>query len=224
MTELGKTSSPPLHRKITSHAGSQNAQNSTNKQRSRRSEGLQRGAGAQRGNYAFIDGQNLKLGITRANPPWDIDYQKFRKYLAEKYHVTKAYYFLGVYYPRLQDLYDDLTTSGFELVFRKHDPKSTSAKKGNVDTDVVLYMLYAIIKKAPFRQVILISGDGDYYKTVMALIHEKRFGRLLAPSRRSISSLYYSIRKKYVDFLDLQATKRKIQYLKPQQRKTKNPA
>ena len=219
MTELGKTSSPPPHRKITSHAGSQNAQNSTNKQRSRRSVGLQRGAGAQRGNYAFIDGQNLKLGITRANPPWDIDYQKFRKYLAEKYHVTKAYYFLGVYYPRLQDLYDDLTTSGFELVFRKHDPKSTSAKKGNVDTDVVLYMLYAIIKKAPFRQVILISGDGDYYKTVMALIHEKRFGRLLAPSRRSISSLYRLLSPQYLTFLDDPLAKSKIIYKRSSSRR-----
>lgn len=221
MTELGKTSSPPPHRKITSHASNQNAQNSTNKQCSRRSVGLQRGAGAQRGNYAFIDGQNLKLGITRANPPWDIDYQKFRKYLAEKYHVTRAYYFLGVYYPRLQDLYDDLATSGFELVFRKHDPKSTSAKKGNVDTDVVLYMLYAIIKKAPFRQVILISGDGDYYKTVMALIHEKRFGRLLAPSRKSISSLYRLLSPQYLTFLDDPLAKSKIIYKRSPSRRKK---
>ena len=173
------------------------------------------------GNYAFIDGQNLKLGITRANPPWDIDYQKFRKYLAEKYHVTKAYYFLGVYYPRLQDLYDDLTTSGFELVFRKHDPKSTSAKKGNVDTDVVLYMLYAIIKKAPFRQVILISGDGDYYKTVMALIHEKRFGRLLAPSRKSISSLDRLLSPQYLTILDDPLAKSKIIYKRSPSRRKK---
>ncbi len=43
-------------------------------------------------NYAFIDGQNLYLAIKELG--WKVDYKKFRVYLKEKYHVTKAYLLL----------------------------------------------------------------------------------------------------------------------------------
>jgi len=41
-------------------------------------------------NYAFIDGQNLYLGVTSLN--WHFDYKRFRIYLKEKYgadHVAQ---------------------------------------------------------------------------------------------------------------------------------------
>jgi len=44
-------------------------------------------------NYAFIDSQNLNLGIQKLG--WKLNYQKFRIYLAEKYSVKKAYIFIG---------------------------------------------------------------------------------------------------------------------------------
>lgn len=37
-------------------------------------------------NYAFIDSQNLNLGIQKLG--WKLDYRKFRVYLAEKYGVN----------------------------------------------------------------------------------------------------------------------------------------
>lgn len=40
-------------------------------------------------NYAFIDSQNLNLGIQKLG--WKLDYKKFRVYLTEKYGVRKAY-------------------------------------------------------------------------------------------------------------------------------------
>jgi len=39
-------------------------------------------------NYAFIDSQNLNLGIQKLG--WKLDYRKFRIYLAEKYGIKKA--------------------------------------------------------------------------------------------------------------------------------------
>ncbi|MDP3244778.1 MAG: hypothetical protein Q8M83_03935 [bacterium] len=45
-------------------------------------------------NSAFIDGQNLNLGIRSLG--WKLDFARFRKYLAEKYSVTTAYYFIGI--------------------------------------------------------------------------------------------------------------------------------
>jgi len=44
-------------------------------------------------NYAFIDSQNLNLGVK--NQGWRLDFKKFRVYLAEKYCVKVAYLFIG---------------------------------------------------------------------------------------------------------------------------------
>ena len=43
--------------------------------------------------YAFIDSQNLNLGVRELG--WRIDDERFRKYLTDKYGVTKAYIFIG---------------------------------------------------------------------------------------------------------------------------------
>lgn len=42
----------------------------------------------QENNYAFIDGQNVNLDIRGLG--WQLDFRKFRIYLREKYHVTRA--------------------------------------------------------------------------------------------------------------------------------------
>ena len=39
--------------------------------------------------YAFIDSQNLNLGIKSQG--WELDWRKFRQYLRNKYYVSKAY-------------------------------------------------------------------------------------------------------------------------------------
>ena len=44
--------------------------------------------------YAFIDSQNLNLGIRSQG--WELDFKKFRLYLKNKYHVEKAYLFIGL--------------------------------------------------------------------------------------------------------------------------------
>lgn len=59
-------------------------------------------------NYAFIDSQNLNLSIRAQG--WVLDYKKFRKYLEDKYGITKAFLFLG-YVPQNQDLYTALQES-----------------------------------------------------------------------------------------------------------------
>ena len=56
-------------------------------------------------NYAFIDSQNLNLGIQKLG--WKLDYQRFRVYLTEKYGVKKAYIFIG-FVALNQSLYDRL--------------------------------------------------------------------------------------------------------------------
>jgi len=52
-------------------------------------------------NYAFIDSQNLNLSIQAQG--WRLDYRKFRRYLDDKYHIDKAFLFLG-YLPENESL------------------------------------------------------------------------------------------------------------------------
>ena len=42
--------------------------------------------------YAFIDSQNLNLGVKSAG--WTLDFAKFRVYLEEKYEVKKLTFLL----------------------------------------------------------------------------------------------------------------------------------
>ena len=67
-------------------------------------------------NYAFIDSQNVNLGIRE--PGWILDWVKFRVYLREKYGVKIAYAFVG-YIEENQDLYKFLQKSGYVLVFKE---------------------------------------------------------------------------------------------------------
>jgi len=44
--------------------------------------------------YAFIDSQNLNLGVRSLG--WRIDYKKLRLYLKNKYNVERAFMFIGL--------------------------------------------------------------------------------------------------------------------------------
>ena len=47
-------------------------------------------------NYAFIDSQNLNLGVKSQG--WDLNFSRFRQLLRDKYKVEKAYLFIGIEY------------------------------------------------------------------------------------------------------------------------------
>jgi len=59
--------------------------------------------------YAFIDSQNLNLGIR--DQGWKLDFRRFRIYLKDKYKIRKAFLFIG-YIEKNQKLYDSLKKSG----------------------------------------------------------------------------------------------------------------
>ena len=150
---------------------------------------------------------------TKANS-WTVDLVRFRIYLKERYDIEKAYYFLGAVDEDNQDLYEKIQTAGFILVFREHSQSMIGKKKGNVDTDIVFTVMSKIADKEQFDNVVLVSGDGDYYKMVKYLIEKERFAKLLAPNRHSTSSLYRPFTPKYVDFLDNTGVKKMIEYKK----------
>ena len=159
-------------------------------------------------NQAFIDGQNLHMNTKSFG--WGVDLARFRVYLREKYQVETAYYFLGAVDDDQQKLYENIQKAGFILTFREHSQSMIGKKKGNVDTDIVFHVMRSIADGDKFDKIVLISGDGDYFKMVRYLIDRNKFAKLLAPNRKSASSLYRPITPKFVDFLDQADIKRKI--------------
>lgn len=152
-------------------------------------------------NIAFVDGQNLYMGTRSDVPAWNIDLAKFRIYLSKKYNVEKAYYFLGFVDERNQDLYESIQAAGFILVFKKHNDAMQGKKKGNVDTDIVFSVMKKLYKQEVANKIIIVSGDGDYSMLVDFLIEEKRFLKILFPSKKFASSLYKKITRHYFDYL-----------------------
>jgi len=77
-------------------------------------------------NFAFIDSQNLNLGIRDLG--WILDYKKFRVYLTEKYGIGKAYLFIG-FVALNQGLYDKLQEAGFLLFLSRRFPMPTARSR-----------------------------------------------------------------------------------------------
>jgi hypothetical protein len=65
-----------------------------------------------------------------------------------------------------------------------------------VDVDIVFEIMKKLCLKEEFDQVILVSGDGDYYKMVKFLLEETRLAKILFPNKK-YSSLYRNMPAQY---------------------------
>ncbi len=167
-------------------------------------------------NIAYIDGQNLYMGTSKSEPSWDIDLVRFRVYLEKKYHVSKAYYYLGFVQEgdKIEQLYESIQSAGFILVFRQHNTAMLGKKKGNVDSDIIFSIMKRLYKKEEFSKIVLVSGDGDYKMLVDFLVEEYRLAKVLFPNKKFASSLYKEIGSHYYDYLENPDIKRKIKHKK----------
>ncbi|MBI2124081.1 MAG: NYN domain-containing protein [Candidatus Wildermuthbacteria bacterium] len=157
-------------------------------------------------NYAFIDGQNLYLGVRELG--WKLDYKKFRVYLKEKYGVEKAYMFMG-FLPSNQELYNFLQTVGFVLVFKPILQDGQHPIKGNCDAELVLQ---AMIDLNDYSRALIVTGDGDFYCLVRYLDGKGKLLKVLAPSSKSCSALLTKVTGKNISFVrDL---RQKLEYKK----------
>ncbi len=163
-----------------------------------------------KGNYAFIDSQNLNLGVQKIG--WKMDWRKFREWLKTEYNVEKAYMFIG-YMLENESLYEQMYEYGFLVVLKptvdvkqrpaasdqratkdqrptvqrgenggvKTEEVEKSTVKGNIDADLVLYAM----KELPnYDKAVVVSGDGDFFSLIEYLRDEKKLLKVLAPNRR----------------------------------------
>ncbi len=154
-------------------------------------------------NFAFIDSQNLNLGVQRVG--WKMDWKKFRIFLKKEYNVESAYMFIG-YVPDNEKLYQQMKDAGYLVVLKPtvdmfmseeelKDEKHVT--KGNADAELVLYA----IKEMPnYDKAVIVSGDGDFYCIVEYLADKGKLETLLAPN--SHHSTLYRPYEKYVTVIE----------------------
>ena len=153
-------------------------------------------------NYAYIDNQNLYMATKFADEPWLIDMKRFRVYLSEKYHVSKAYLFMGAHNPDYEKRYTRYRNFGYELVFRLHSSGSLGQKKGNIDTDLIFLCMRDVYEDKTLDKVLIVSRDGDYFRMVEHLCESGRLAKVLLPSHKNASSLYKALADEYRVYLD----------------------
>ena len=157
-------------------------------------------------NFAFIDSQNLNLGIR--NLGWPLDFKKFRIYLKEKYGVSIAYLFIG-YIPENSDMYASLQKAGFILKFKPVLPNKDGSHKGNVDADLVLQAMIDCYENN-FEKAVIVTSDGDFYSLVDYLREHDRLKTVISPYFKTCSMLLKKTARDKVVFLD--NLKKKLEY------------
>jgi uncharacterized LabA/DUF88 family protein len=140
--------------------------------------------------YAFIDSQNLNLGVQSLG--WKLDWRKFRQYLRSKYNVTKAYLFIG-YKPGNEALYTYLQKVGYVVILKPTMELPDKSVKGNVDAELVLH---AMIEYGNYEKAIIVSGDGDFHCLVEYLESKNKLHHILAPNKH-----YSKLFRKYSGFV-----------------------
>lgn len=141
-------------------------------------------------NYAFIDWQNLNLGI---KSQWrDIDLKRFRIYIKDKFKVTSAYYFLW-YVPWNESLYTYLQSIGYILIF-KPTLQINWKIKWNCDAELVLHTM---INFNNFDNAVIVTWDWDFHCLIEHLQQENKLYKVIVPDQKNYSSLL----KKFANYL-----------------------
>jgi uncharacterized LabA/DUF88 family protein len=154
------------------------------------------------GNYAFIDSQNLNLGVQKIG--WKMDWRKFRLWLQEKYGVTHAYMFIG-YMAENESLYELMHEHGYLIVLKptleikadltddeRKDDKPTV--KGNIDADLVLH---AMKELRNYDKAVIVSGDGDFFGLIEYLAQQNKLLKILTPNQR-----YSTLLKEFEGYIE----------------------
>jgi uncharacterized LabA/DUF88 family protein len=152
--------------------------------------------------FAYIDGANLHKGI--AGLGWELDYQKFRVWLSDKYHITHAYLFIG-FLSKNKNLYIYLQECGFILVYKEITYDGNGGVKGNCDAALVLKVTCDFYEKN-YEKIVLVSSDGDYAELVHFLKERSILRMVISPSNKCS----YLLRKENIPLLYLDTQRIKL--------------
>ena len=162
-------------------------------------------------NYAFIDSQNVNLSILDIG--WKLNFFRFRKYLFDKYHVQKAYLFIG-FVDGNNDLYAHLQEAGFICIFKPTLKYKNGKTKGNVDAELVLHTM---LELENLEKAVIVTGDGDFHCLLKHLVQRDKLKVLMVPNDQKYSALLkMKIFKPYLRFMNGLKAKLEDKKEKPQ--------
>ncbi len=136
--------------------------------------------------YAFIDSQNLNLGVKSFG--YTLDFAAFLTYLKTKYSVSKAFLFIG-HVAGNEKLYTFLQKVGYIIVFKptlECKRGSQVVTKGNVDAELVLHTM---IEWESFDKAVIVSGDGDFHCLMEHLKDNGKLEKIITPNHKYSSLL-----------------------------------
>lgn len=162
--------------------------------------------------YAFIDSQNLNLGVRSQG--WKLDFARFRVYLADKYKVEKAYLCIG-FLGGNENLYTYLQEAGYICIFKPTLPIKQNGKivvKGNVDAELVLHTM---IEYPRYSQAVIVSGDGDFRCLIEYLVQKRKLLKMIVPNKH-----YSSLLREFAEYIvNIQEAKNKLQGIRKSKHK-----
>ncbi len=136
-----------------------------------------------------------------------MDFERFRRYLEDKYGVVKAFLFIG-YLPQNQSLYTKLQEDRYVLIFKPVLVLSDGKVKGNTDAELVLH---AMIEWVNYEKALIVTGDGDFFCLVDYLKKKDKLLKLMVPNRYKYSALYAKMTN-YIVFMN--NLREKLEYKK----------
>ena len=143
--------------------------------------------------FAFIDSQNLNLGVRSQG--WKLDFARFRVYLEEKYQVGKVFLFIG-FIDGNQMLYTYLQEAGYICIFKPTVVTTKNKKikvKGNVDAELVLH---SMIEYPHYEKAVIASGDGDFRCLIEYLDQKNKLLKIIVPNKK-----YSSLLREYSHYI-----------------------
>ncbi len=156
-------------------------------------------------NYAFIDAQNVHLGILEFG--WKIDWSKFRIWLRDKFNVGKALIFIG-YQSGNESLYAFLQHASFVCIFKPMLKYKDGTIKGNCDAELVLHS--SAIEFKNYEKAVIVSGDGDFSCLIEFLQEKNKLEMLIVPNENKYSALLKRFNfsdRKFILFLNRERSK-----------------
>ena len=144
-------------------------------------------------NYVYIDLQNLHMGLLSNNVT--IDYISLFDYLKGRYKTVNIYAYLRRDIT-MQKFYEELSNIGYKLSFCLIHNRVNGKNKANIDTLLAVEALknYYEVEE---RNLILISGDGDFLPLINFYENKNKFVAIISVSKSTTSKFLERKSKKH---------------------------
>ncbi len=150
--------------------------------------------------FAFIDATNIIYGAD--DHGWRMDYKKLANFLTARFEIKKILYYAGVDNQNLKQLnfYEKLQDFGYSLRLVPVKKFADGKKKADVDSRMTFEMMLYL---QSYNEVVVMTGDGDYYWVLEYLRRAKKRVILLSFPSHTAKELKILFGGNFMDLNDV---------------------